>query len=415
MRELYLEWLPVLGSLLGGTVLLTGFLLGVCDSLKHIFGYSNNALCGDSKGNSGIIPLSVLRIGVLSVIGGVLWLYFFQDGSHIMYGITAGGFLGLLYLGFVRKLNWFSAEGDTGNGIMRKIGGVQGIAPVLGGIAVVVLYILIGGTVGGFVGGMIGLVGGFVISRPGTSVLNMIASGLMAGGTIGGIVGGIRGMKAGIEVGGRAVGEFVDWFTVGGIGGGIAGGVVNGMYGITPGAVIGASVGGIGSGIPLIVLPFVWILASMVSLVLAPLLILSRFKRILCNNCLRYTRPLKSKYKDGKRYCERCRKEVEFTTDPGEVILNFGNLPLELEGRVFMLTNPDFEQKTKYIDVSEVYIDTKTCDKFLLEKFITYILNYPPEGGLQSVQIFYRGELDELGENLKNALRNTFKFVEKIH
>jgi hypothetical protein len=104
---------------------------------------------------------------------------------------------------------------------------------------------------------------------------------------------------------------------------------------------------------------------------------------------------------------------VEHTAESGKVIFTFGDFPQQAEGRVFVLSNPDFEQQDQPIDVSEVYIDTTTCDKRLLERFMAFIAHYSPKRGLRSVQIFYRGELEDLGENLKNALQNTFKFVEK--
>jgi len=48
------------------------------------------------------------------------------------------------------------------------------------------------------------------------------------------------------------------------------------------------------------------------------------------------------------------------------------------------------------------------------ERFIIYIINYPSRGGLQSVRIFHQGELDELGDNLKNTLQNNFEYIERI-
>lgn len=35
------------------------------------------------------------------------------------------------------------------------------------------------------------------------------------------------------------------------------------------------------------------------------------------------------------------------------------------------------------MDISGVYIDPKTSDPLLLERFITYIVNYPPAKGIQ--------------------------------
>jgi hypothetical protein len=192
----------------------------------------------------------------------------------------------------------------------------------------------------------------------------------------------------------------------------ITGGIVGWLFGnlllgVLAGVLIDKSVGVLVYGYAMMAFPIV-VRTTM------PYFILRRFSTIICQNCLRYTQPLKSHYEYGIRYCELCEQAVEWAKDPGKVVLTFGDLSLKLNGRVFMLSNPDFEQKDHRIDVSEVYIDTKTCDRRLFERFITYIINYPPKDGLQSVQIFYQGELDALGDNLKNTLLNNFEQVKHI-
>jgi hypothetical protein len=171
---------------------------------------------------------------------------------------------------------------------------------------------------------------------------------------------------------------------------------------------------GLAGGIVIIRLPLAEMTAKIGAWVITPVFILLKFKPTLCPHCLRYSAPLKSRYRDGLRYCEYCQQVVEHTKELGEVIFTFG-YPLEAKGRRFILSNPDFEHKNHPIDVAKIYIETSTCDKRLLERFLTYIVNYPPTQGLQPVQVFYRGMLDELGENLKNALQNTFRHVEQIH
>lgn len=100
------------------------------------------------------------------------------------------------------------------------------------------------------------------------------------------------------------------------------------------------------------------------------------------------------------------------TKEPGKVIFSFGTVQPDVEGRVFILSDPDFEKKRHRIDVAEVYIEAKSADKRLFERFISYIINYPPKFGLQSVQIFYKGHLEDLGQNLKNILKNHFEQIQ---
>ena len=163
-----------------------------------------------------------------------------------------------------------------------------------------------------------------------------------------------------------------------------------------------------------IAVTFLYIVIKWVTFALVfPLLILIRFKTILCENCFRTTMPLRSRYERGIRYCEHCHRFVEYTRDPGKVIVTFGNVPKPPAGRIFVFADHDFEQRKRPMDISEVYLDPATTDKRLLERFLTYIVNYPPRRGLKAVQIFYQGSLDDLGEHLKNALRNTFPQIEQ--
>lgn len=153
-------------------------------------------------------------------------------------------------------------------------------------------------------------------------------------------------------------------------------------------------------------------LAKGVSALVSPLLIHFRYATILCRQCLQYSSPQDSIYQLGIRSCEHCAEPVEYTREPGSVVCTFGNVPVRLEGRVFVLRDPDVEQQEQPVDISDVYINTQNCDPRLLERFITYILHDPPKHGRQAMRIFYTGDLDALGVNLKNALQNTFDHLE---
>ncbi len=61
-----------------------------------------------------------------------------------------------------------------------------------------------------------------------------------------------------------------------------------------------------------------------------------------------------------------------------------------------------------------MYIDVETCQIPAIERFLTFLINYPPKQGLKSVRVFYRGEFTESARNLKNTLDNTFQHVEQI-
>ena len=258
------------------------------------------------------------------------------------------------------------------------------------------------------------------------------------------IGGGIAGFFGGL------VSTMIGWFPgeiISGIAGGIAGhaayyrisrfpafpltrdssliegcwiGIAGALSGIIIGYLVGILLSLIAGVLTKILVFIVQIMNTLVSFVMIPSLIVLRFTAIICNNCFRYTKPLKSRYEDGIRYCEHCNKSVEYTREPGKVRLAFGNFSkfqlrkMKAGGRRFLLVNPGFEKKDLRIDVSRVYIDTKTCARRLFERFLTYIINYPPKDGLQSVEIFHQGELKELGGYLKNTLQNNFEYIKKV-
>jgi hypothetical protein len=215
-------------------------------------------------------------------------------------------------------------------------------------------------------------------------------------------------------------------FLYGSISGALAGGwiysITHPHFSILIIYAVGGVIGGVTSGLlivgwmissrPLTVL--VNAISQDISKLVALILSGVRFNTILCGHCYRYSAPFRSRYDKGKRFCEHCQSEIPFTHDPGKLIVMFGNIRLNQDGRIFILSNPDFDQKEQPIDVSAVYIDTETGDPRLIERFITYIVNYPPRQGLRSVRILYRGKLAELGENLKNAVQNNFEHLKKL-
>lgn len=172
-------------------------------------------------------------------------------------------------------------------------------------------------------------------------------------------------------------------------------------------------------------------ISKIVTHIFTSLLILWRFRTILCSHCFRYTHPLHSSYDAGIRSCEHCQHDVENTKIVGKIIFTFGNLSLNIENkeyaltnlqvelltlpqRVFVLSNPDFQSLQPYIEVSEIYLDTKTCHIQKIEQCIAYVCHYLSEKRVKTLRIFYQGQLDDLGERLKNTLQNTFQHIEQI-
>jgi hypothetical protein len=404
-----------LGIFFVATLFISGVMPGVFQALHKVFGYSNSYVGEDSGGyiDIGSVPLFILKIGVGSLIGGMIvseGLSSREQYSTLIVGILIGGGLACIHSMIV----WFLASAHRFS------------------------YGLIGAGIGLLFGVIIGTIGSdlFLFRREALATIFGIVSS--AGGTIFGGVLGIRNGQfsssrlaaeiAGTMILGRGIGGLMMIFCEGEIG--------EVIFIVSSYALLGELLGG---GV-VIILIMVATLSRVIFIGSSFLLILIRFKIIICSTCLRYTQPLKSQCNAGIRYCENCHTEVEQTSEPGKVIFLFGQFS-EFQGqnfqsgdkRRFIILNPtfgdtqqkpenglffrstvDLDREERPVDVSEVYIDIKTSDQRLIERFITYIINYPPAGGIGSVQIFYRGKMTDLGDNLNNALRNNFVYLERV-
>jgi hypothetical protein len=430
-------WLPIFTVILGGSLLIPGIMMGVYTSLKQIYGTSYDYLFGYSRDESnairitGILNRAILIGGLFSILGGVCSLVAVSSeklgNSLILPGMLFGLIAGILYSSFsqrkTQKIHDRAAViekifQDDGLNYIRRTWKTSSDTLVTGTVTGMIIGAIIAGLFGEMTHGAAGTLAGLMIGAVVGGIAGFFGglastmTGWFPGGVVGGIAGGIAGYLAYYRLSHLAGFPLVkDSSFSEGIGMGIAGAV----SGIIVGYIVGIIISLIAVVLTRLILFIMIMVNKLVSAALIPSLIVSRFKTIICGNCLRYTEPLKSWYEDGTRHCEHCHEAVEHTHDPGLVRLIFGNgFPSESKGRIFTLSNPDFEQKDQPIDVSEVYIDTKTSDRNLLERFITYIVNHPPKDGLRSIQIFYRGQLNELGNNLKNVLQNNFEQVEKL-
>jgi general secretion pathway protein G len=365
MIELY--WI------LAGTLVLSGIMLGVYRSLWQICGYSNTYLFGDPELPSklGILPTAVIQTGLfvfLSLTLGLTSNLFKNQDIFSSISIATGfGLIFSLQLTVIRHIPENFRQ-----------------------------FLLIG-----LSDTIIGAIAGRIFEG---------GPDIIEGGILGAIIGlfeilfRIKKIFPGVSDKDRA--DIFPFWIAAWIGGSI--GVSFAAFASVIGALLAVMIN--------YVLPsLAQFIGKFMSLPVSPMLILVRFKTILCNQCFRYTSPLRSRYRCGRRYCEHCQKQVEYTHDPGRLIVTFGDALPALKGRIFIFTNPDFELPDHPVEISEIYIDTRTCDKRLLEKCITSILHDPPKYGRRSVKVFYTGEFDNLGDNLRNALQNNFEHIEEFH
>ncbi len=395
------------------TVLSAGLLMGWHRLCKPLWGYAHDRLLGVYRQgetfvrDSGYLPLSIVRIGTF-----------------------------LLFCGLVAQWN-SDVLNLTSNAAYWGIVGAFGLIQLF--VAAPLAAILPVRRIGGIGGGLIGALTGAMA----TPALVLWGSKLLfpefsedAGI---GILSAMAGMFAGIIIGGKlADGEFGGahipktlesclqeigaWFLIYSVAGGFLSAMLmmshgqgsdaftGGLVGWLGGAFVGALYGNCVVLLLILARAFSW---GMEVLLRTPLT-LSRFATIVCQECLRLTFPLQSRYEKGERFCEHCDQPVELTKIPGKVIVTFGTITPPSGKRFFVLPDPDFEEKERIIDISDLYLDPATTDRRLLERFITYIINHPPKEGVDSIRVFFGGGLEALGTNLKNVLHNTFDTLEQV-
>jgi hypothetical protein len=181
--------------------------------------------------------------------------------------------------------------------------------------------------------------------------------------------------------------------------------VPEGLLGAIPGALLATAV-------------FFWSygISRIVAMLYAPLywvyLVKINNNKIICGTCYRYSFPLACRYDKGVRYCEHCRRPMERTSDPGLVVYAFGDYPLRNKGRIFIFRDVNCATQPYQTDVSALYIDCPTADPFLVESFVIHVREIcPPREGIGSIEVIYMGDLEQLGHNTANIIRNNFKKI----
>ncbi|MBN1409233.1 MAG: hypothetical protein JW969_00215 [Spirochaetales bacterium] len=121
------------------------------------------------------------------------------------------------------------------------------------------------------------------------------------------------------------------------------------------------------------------------------------------------------KFGSGRRFCKFCGSSL--TEDGPYITLKcfFGDRYAgETTGGEYLLENPEVSDRTQIMDLSSIVIDTATADRLKLERFITFIINFPPKTRLRKLPVYYIGELDTLGEPTRNLVVNTFGNIREL-
>ncbi len=399
MSKLLWYWFLMVKWILGGVCLISGSAVGYYRSLHHIYGVVDTRFVGSSQ-RLGRLPESLLFGGVFSVLGGLYGMLLIQFGvvpsSTLMYGLSVGGVSGLISPWLATNV-WLARLPHTKRGERLLDVGTSGLCASLGG---------------GFAGG----------------IMNGI-DGILMCGLVAGVLGGIstvlfmqhhRHGDATIEdrVSGRIIGRGLGGFLGGLISGVGQSAPLNGFHAILGGS-ISLILPGIVRGGMVMCRACALLCAKIMMSFTTPLLTLLRFHEAICPQCLQSCRPLRSQYVQGQRYCEHCHQELDETRHPEHIIVTFGHtqafqqLPSGTDERTVVVTNPEMEHQNHPIEVTQIALHPRTCDRRLFERFVTYLLNHPPQGGVRAVHLVHYGTIDILGDHLKHVIHNTFAHIEQ--
>ena len=372
--------------ILVGMFVVPGIVLGIYEAVRQVFGYSNAWLFGeiDNSSRLGRFPTILTQISILNIF--ITLIFFMTEWYYVSIGVVS------LVSGVLVSLRECIADNTRRN------------------IAIIVSDVIFWGTIG------VILVFNHIFTGEIVEIAEMI-QGSVAGGILGGAtaLSEILIMRAFNKHYPEKNCHIFPFWTNGWFFFLLALCIIEFSYVSCIITLILGVINGLFSLLTIWCIPVtVLYVRKPVSCLLSRSFIVLRYKTNLCQHCFRYTHPLKATYRVGQRYCEHCQQEVEHSDPSVKLIVVFGELSLKLPDKDILFVNPDFETKRQPVDVSEVYIEPCTCNRILLERFITYLHSYPPEHGISSINLFYQGDLHQLGANLENVLRNNFAQIRPI-
>jgi hypothetical protein len=193
---------------------------------------------------------------------------------------------------------------------------------------------------------------------------------------------------------------------------------------------------GLGAAILLVVVLFVTLLAFSLSLNLAriladtlllamafsdavrscaftlarPVLVRIRFRKAICDTCLRWSEPLASTYSEGVRTCEKCGGVITFEGGCGRVVATFEETERPAPSRVFIRRAADIVEAEQPVDVTHLYVHNAGSPTREIEGLVAFLLDTPPSHGLKRTQVYACGGRERLAPPLKNLLTQYFRW-----
>ena len=133
-----------------------------------------------------------------------------------------------------------------------------------------------------------------------------------------------------------------------------------------------------------------------------------RYRKALCDTCLRWSALRRSRYEAGRRFCEKCSGEISFRGGPGVLVALAGEqtVPAVPPPRAFILTAEDVVRRTDTPDVTHVRLDAHHPLMRDFDHLTMHLLNHPPSHGVENVAVFPVDGRDALPDAVRNLVDN---------
>jgi hypothetical protein len=140
-------------------------------------------------------------------------------------------------------------------------------------------------------------------------------------------------------------------------------------------------------------------------------LVLSRFPRAICDECLRWSSPLQSDFRVGVRHCERCGGVVSLGR-PGRLVATLSETDsnADVPERIFLRSSEALVQRDRPVDVTHIRIPKGLTIYRGLENITVMLISRVPTDGLASVKVYSEIPVDELPAYTRNLIGNHFSW-----
>ena len=143
--------------------------------------------------------------------------------------------------------------------------------------------------------------------------------------------------------------------------------------------------------------------------IVAPVLIVARFPKALCDTCLLMDQPLASRYNEGERRCSKCGSRISFEGGRGSLVAVFEDIALPAEPRVFVRRARAIVDGDAAVDVTHIRLG-HTFAEPEVERLVAFLRQHPPSHATRQIEVFAAGGRETVRPYLRNILADHFSW-----